>query len=409
MSNNLPSNSLFQESKRKFIMKLPVEDSMKRSSSVHDNPDFRAFMSSMGSRSNSSAFKSKDSFANLFQSKDSMSDLFKSIDSVSCMYTSRDWNFNYSKKASIESSDEEVEHFLKTFQDTSKCMAEDEKVPAVPEAASLHSSVMKSQDWVVNQTLGVHVEIPYSTSLLLSDTSVSERIPGNHLGQQAPSNLLPTETHWDELFMSQLVPRTAFPVAVQTSSEILGHNEALLDDAILDAQDIDVNHSVPQVAVAKQDSAVTTLSSRPTKKRKRAPRKKTVPENKVYVEPMPLDVLLGRGGRSNHHHGNKRYREEVENLKEWYSNIDSKDSKTDLSQCLVDYVQSYGARFLEQDDQGWYIVENIVARRKASQALREDTDPEKRRAKRQRFLAKRAREEGERQNDAFGNWFKTRE
>ena len=42
---------------------------------------------------------------------------------------------------------------------------------------------------------------------------------------------------------------------------------------------------------------------------------------------------------------------------------------------------------------GWYVVPNIVARRKASQALREDSDPEKRKAKRARFLAKKKRKE----------------
>merc|ERR1711939_700728 len=100
------------------------------------------------------------------------------------------------------------------------------------------------------------------------------------------------------------------------------------------------------------------------KKRKRKPRKKVVPEKKVYVEPADADVLCGRGGRSNHHPGNKRYREEVKNLQKWYLDIEGKDEKTDLSQCLVDYVKSYDGRF-----------------------------PEKRKAKRTRFLKKKAEKE----------------
>ena len=68
----------------------------------------------------------------------------------------------------------------------------------------------------------------------------------------------------------------------------------------------------------------------------------------------------------------------------------SKDEKTDLSQCLVDYIRSYHGRFLDKDEGGWYVVPNIVARRKASQALREDNNAEKRAAKRSRFLKKKA-------------------
>jgi len=69
-----------------------------------------------------------------------------------------------------------------------------------------------------------------------------------------------------------------------------------------------------------------------------------------------------------------------------------------MSQVLVDVMEKMGGRFLEEDkvkegekmvSKGWYVVPNIVARRKASQALREDNDPAKRKAKRARFLAKK--------------------
>lgn len=52
-------------------------------------------------------------------------------------------------------------------------------------------------------------------------------------------------------------------------------------------------------------------------------------------------------------------------------------------------MKSYGGNFLEKDDTGYYIIDDAMARRKVSQALREDKDPEKRKAKRQRFLAKK--------------------
>jgi len=142
-----------------------------------------------------------------------------------------------------------------------------------------------------------------------------------------------------------------------------------------------------------EDTSQTQVLKMGKKKRIRKPRQKVVPAVKEYVTPTINDVLLGRGGRSNHHPGNKRYREEVRNLREWYLSIgENKDEKTSLSQCLVDYVYQYNGRFLEKDDIGWYVVPNIVARRKASQALREDDDPVKRAAKRARFLRKKVTE-----------------
>merc|ERR1711935_491614 len=150
-----------------------------------------------------------------------------------------------------------------------------------------------------------------------------------------------------------------------------------------------------QQAVAPPDAPAPA-----TKKRKRKKRSKLVPEHKTYVETTQHDVLLGRGGKSNHHPGNKRYREEVENFRPLYASLITDEEKTSMSQALVDVMERMGGRFLEEDkikdvltnkviSQGWYVVPNIVARRKASQALREDSDPEKRKAKRARFLAKR--------------------
>eukprot|EP00568_Trieres_chinensis_P000260 CAMPEP_0183307666 /NCGR_PEP_ID=MMETSP0160_2-20130417/18660_1 /TAXON_ID=2839 ORGANISM="Odontella Sinensis, Strain Grunow 1884" /NCGR_SAMPLE_ID=MMETSP0160_2 /ASSEMBLY_ACC=CAM_ASM_000250 /LENGTH=337 /DNA_ID=CAMNT_0025471305 /DNA_START=35 /DNA_END=1048 /DNA_ORIENTATION=+ len=95
--------------------------------------------------------------------------------------------------------------------------------------------------------------------------------------------------------------------------------------------------------------------------------------SKVYCEPNDKDVLLGRGGLTNHHVGNKRYREEIEQLKPWYNSCKTKTEKKELSQLFMEYVHSYGGRFLEKDETGrWHLAENKRARKKASQALREN-------------------------------------
>ena len=120
---------------------------------------------------------------------------------------------------------------------------------------------------------------------------------------------------------------------------------------------------------------------------KRKPRK-IIPENKEYVETYTdADVLFGRGGRSNHHPGNKIYRDIVTEKQPFYRSCD-KNEKTRVAQSIVDAVTIDGkGRFLELDKATgmWYLVPNIVARRKVGQALRENNTEEARAAKREKY------------------------
>jgi hypothetical protein len=213
--------------------------------------------------------------------------------------------------------------------------------PSTPVARDGKFTVQKSQDWMKYHTLGDYVDMPYSTSMFSS-------------GSSQPVATAPIDV----------------PASFSTS--------------------------------AKQNTAAAT-GTKTKRKRKRAPRKKIIPANKQYKNYTDDDVLMGRGGKSNHHKGNIRYRAEIERLQAQYKMTDDKDEKTSISEQLVAFVKSFGGNFLENDGQGWYIIEDVVARRKASQALREDKDPEKRRAKRQRFLAKRARQEEEKRRKGIQN------
>lgn len=92
------------------------------------------------------------------------------------------------------------------------------------------------------------------------------------------------------------------------------------------------------------------------------------------IEPTELDVLLGRGGLTNKHAGNKRYREEVEKAKPMYHACKSKEEKKSISELVVEWVHEYGGRFLERKNSNsniWIQASPKVARKKASQALRE--------------------------------------
>lgn len=152
---------------------------------------------------------------------------------------------------------------------------------------------------------------------------------------------------------------------------------------------ISITQKKPEIEAPLKPNAILTGKGLKKKKRKRFPRKKIIPQNKQYADLTENDVLMGRGGKSNHHIGNIRYREEIERQQGWYKNTNDKDQKTGISERLVSFVKSYGGNFLEKDDTGYYIIDDAMARRKVSQALREDKDPEKRKAKRQRFLAKK--------------------
>lgn len=102
------------------------------------------------------------------------------------------------------------------------------------------------------------------------------------------------------------------------------------------------------------------------------------PRQTLWVaSPSELDVLCGRGGKSNHWTGNKRYRQVISSMRRNYRDIETKAAKTDLSAAIVSHVHSYGGRFLrlERTTGKYYVLSTAEARKKTSQALRESKDP----------------------------------
>jgi hypothetical protein len=86
------------------------------------------------------------------------------------------------------------------------------------------------------------------------------------------------------------------------------------------------------------------------------------------------DILCGRGGKSNHHEGNKWYRDIIAQTRPKYHDDSlSKKEKTDISNGVVDFIQSHGGRFLKPEgSHEWVIMSHADARRKAAQLLREN-------------------------------------
>jgi hypothetical protein len=352
---------------------------------------------------------------NPFSSKPSLassdSTLFKSKEFFSELYNSNDWDYSALSKpatddvpsktmdTSISKSQEFIPKLVENMDwDTELCM-EDVKATAqelakqsfitssseiaIPKPSSF-SDAFKSQDWSI-----IHGTIP-------DDIDYTPEM----LEKALVHDCEPVE-----------VTPNIFSSRDWTMPELLGSHK----DITLSPQMFHLNDPTPkapkkdktdwetfltdQLAPAATASPMAAEETKPKKKRQRKKRKKMVPERKEYVDVSYHDVLLGRGGKSNHHPGNKRYREDIENFRTIYATLDTDKEKTEMSQTLVDVIKKMGGRFLEEDKVkdvngktnglGWYAVPNIVARRKASQALREDNDPEKRKAKRARFVAKK--------------------
>merc|ERR1719410_353357 len=86
------------------------------------------------------------------------------------------------------------------------------------------------------------------------------------------------------------------------------------------------------------------------------------------------DVLCGRGGKTNHHIGNVRFREIAEQMKETYINV--KYAEKSMIACnIVDRIYEKKGRFLKKcvDNDDWVEVSKEEAIKKTCQVLREDT------------------------------------
>jgi hypothetical protein len=183
------------------------------------------------------------------------------------------------------------------------------------------------------------------------------------------------KTDWNALYEAKL-PAQVLPPTMVPLSRASG-NERDKEDVDSDDEWQPDSKSTRVAPSLKKNTSCT--------KRKRS-RPNLEPPQKVFVEPIDLDVLMGRGGRTNHHPGNKKYLDAKEGIQDRYMAA-NKNAKTAISQELVDQVHAWGGRFLKMDEaaQQWYPVVNIVARKKASQTLREINSAEERAAKRAKY------------------------
>ncbi len=96
----------------------------------------------------------------------------------------------------------------------------------------------------------------------------------------------------------------------------------------------------------------------------------------IIINPSENDVLCGRGGATNNHVGNKRFRMHVSENQPAYLQAKKRD-KSLIAGAVVDKVRKQGGRFLRKIDErgnGWVEVGDKKAIEKTSQALREGLD-----------------------------------
>ena len=121
------------------------------------------------------------------------------------------------------------------------------------------------------------------------------------------------------------------------------------------------------------ESAISTTARRPPRR--------VIPEKKDYVletEPNLSDVVSGRGGRSNHHPGNRPYWLQILQLRDAYRECVDDSSKQQIAQTVVDFVQNtQGGRFLQLESvtERWFLLPPKVIMDKVKQALRDKYVP----------------------------------
>lgn len=98
-----------------------------------------------------------------------------------------------------------------------------------------------------------------------------------------------------------------------------------------------------------------------------------IPKAGAIQNPGRFDVLFGRGGGTNFHHGNMTYRKKIKAVQSAYIHARQRSVKTEIISEIIRQVKADGGKFLRQDenDKLWYEVDDKEIKKKTSQTLRE--------------------------------------
>jgi hypothetical protein len=172
-------------------------------------------------------------------------------------------------------------------------------------------------------------------------------------------------------FLSREVSRSTVTGLVRSSTVELLQSYGLLSNE-------DTATTERNTASMTNNLLTTTVAVRANQRMVTPPCRVQSEDDKAVVEVMDkdvmeFDILSGRGGKSNHHPGNKRFRQIVAEMKSKYRTTGDKEDKTALSRAIVKYILEMGGRFLKKKTgrHFWTVMTINEARKKTSQALRE--------------------------------------
>lgn len=290
-------------------------------------------------------------------------------------------SFNGNNSDPIDPAIFQSTELFKSMESTASAKSKDSppNVSLLETSSKISTSVSNactSKDWLLDYK-EKHVDVVYSPFFL--STTEPKRKPSIIPSAALPPKKRPGKTDWNAMYASALSPLVE--AAAQAAPAEIPETAAQVDSA-------EVIKSPQKYSTSTTTTTTTKTYKASTGKSKRKPRK-IIPEVKDYVPDLyrDTDVLFGRGGRSNHHPGNHFLRDKVTEMQPHYRMCD-KNEKTKVAQTIVDSInKEHNGRFLELDKEAdrWYIVPNIVARRKVGQALRENNTEEARAAKRQKY------------------------
>mmetsp|Transcript_11172 Transcript_11172/g.16983 ORF Transcript_11172/g.16983 Transcript_11172/m.16983 type:complete len:426 (-) Transcript_11172:368-1645(-) len=212
--------------------------------------------------------------------------------------------------------------------------------------SSLNSARVSSSDWVQDFRGEPADSGPIHPSLFVKSAYVAA------MTEEVSSTPPPVNSHQTHVVSPQQPPSTLVPPMKYS---------------------IVVNSVPATTPITSSSTKRNTHPSVPTtckKKKKNRNRKRMLDETRV-VEPTDGDVLSGRGGYTNTHPGNIRFRKKALEFRPWYEES-CKGKKQVIAELLVDFVKNDGHRFLGKGEDGlWHEVIGKGPHLKASQALRE--------------------------------------
>ena len=304
---------------------------------------------------------------------------------------------SFNKKA-FKSVDSDVFHSLMSVKPPALSSGDEEKEPATGKRKAVPASATEQNDSKFSKReLASLFNSGGSTNEILkqeifksvvADELKSLNSVGNSMDMMA-APLLRASSSSSGAFLQSMLATTAKP-----SSDTQGNGDnksGKMDWEAIQRQGLGA--ATATAAASGNNTGGATASGEKKEKPKRPPRKRKcrIPEIKNYFEPSDMDVLCGRGGRANNHPGNKKYLELKDQVRPRYTAA-TKAAKTGIAEEVVDAImKEFGGRFLAMDTKvdKWYEIDRLEARRKCSQALREENTAEARANKRAKYPKKK--------------------